>query len=50
MMYPKINSAQTIILYCEMLEFCNIVISPGSRNAPLAIGFASNKSLTVIVL
>jgi 2-succinyl-5-enolpyruvyl-6-hydroxy-3-cyclohexene-1-carboxylate synthase len=43
MMCPKINSAQTIILYCEMLEFFNIVISPGSRNAPLAIGFASNK-------
>ena len=43
MMYPKINSAQTIILYCEKFEFFNIVISPGSRNAPLAIGFASNK-------
>ena len=42
-MYPKINSAQTIILYCEKFEFFNIVISPGSRNAPLAIGFASNK-------
>ncbi|MDB3900943.1 2-succinyl-5-enolpyruvyl-6-hydroxy-3-cyclohexene-1-carboxylic-acid synthase [Flavobacteriaceae bacterium] len=42
MMYPKINSAQTIILYCEKFEFFNIVISPGSRNAPLAIGFASN--------
>ena len=43
MMYPKINSAQTIILYCEKFEFFNIVISPGSRNAPLVIGFASNK-------
>ena len=42
-MYPKINSAQTIILYCEKFEFFNIVISPGSRNAPLVIGFASNK-------
>jgi len=42
MMYPQINSAQTIILYCEKFEFFNIVISPGSRNAPLAIGFASN--------
>ena len=42
MIYPKINSAQTIILYCEKFEFFNIVISPGSRNAPLAIGFASN--------
>ena len=43
-MYPKINSAQTIILYCEKFEFFNIVISPGSRNAPLAIGFASETS------
>ncbi len=43
MIYPKINSAQTIILYCEKFNFFNIVISPGSRNAPLAIGFASNK-------
>ena len=44
MKYPSIYSAQTIILYCEKFGFKNIVISPGSRNAPLAIGFASNKN------
>ena len=43
MMYPKIPSAQTIILYCIKIGIKHIVISPGSRNAPLAIGFASNE-------
>ncbi|MDC3246326.1 thiamine pyrophosphate-binding protein [Flavobacteriaceae bacterium] len=42
MKYPSIQSAQTIILHCERFGFNNVVISPGSRNAPLAIGFASN--------
>ena len=44
MKYPSIHSAQTIIFYCEIFGFKNIVISPGSRNAPLAIGFTSNSS------
>lgn len=42
MKYPSIQSAQTIILHCERFGFNNVVISPGSRNVPLAIGFASN--------
>jgi 2-succinyl-5-enolpyruvyl-6-hydroxy-3-cyclohexene-1-carboxylate synthase len=42
MKYPSIQSAQTIILHCERFGFNNVVISPGSRNTPLAIGFASN--------
>ena len=41
-MYPKIPSAQTIILSCIELGITDVVISPGSRNIPLAIGFASN--------
>ena len=41
-MYPKIPSAQTIILSCVELGITDVVISPGSRNIPLAIGFASN--------
>ena len=44
MKYPSIHSAQTIIFYCEKFGFKNIVISPGSRNAPLAIGFTSSSS------
>ena len=43
-MYPKIPSAQTIILICVKLKIKNVVISPGSRNIPLAIGFASNEA------
>ena len=42
-MYPTIPCAQTIILSCLKLGITDVVISPGSRNAPLAIGFASNK-------
>ena len=42
-MYPTIPCAQTIILSCLKLGITNVVISPGSRNAPLTIGFASNK-------
>ena len=43
MKYPKIPVAQTLILSCVQYNFCNVVISPGSRNVPLAIGFASNE-------
>ena len=42
MMFPKIPAAQTVILYCEKYQIEDVVISPGSRNAPLSIGFASN--------
>lgn len=40
--YSKIPIAQTIVLLCEKFGFKNVVISPGSRNAPLVVGFASN--------
>ena len=43
MKYPEIPVAQTLILSCIQYNFCNVVISPGSRNVPLAIGFASNQ-------
>jgi 2-succinyl-5-enolpyruvyl-6-hydroxy-3-cyclohexene-1-carboxylate synthase len=42
MQYPKIPSAQTIIEICYAKGIKNIVISPGSRNAPLTIGFVNN--------
>ena len=41
--YPTIPVAQTLILSCLKFDFFDVVISPGSRNVPLAIGFASNK-------
>lgn len=42
MIYPKIPLAQSIIEICRAKGIQNIVISPGSRNAPLTIGFANH--------
>ncbi|MES2544343.1 MAG: 2-succinyl-5-enolpyruvyl-6-hydroxy-3-cyclohexene-1-carboxylic-acid synthase [Bacteroidota bacterium] len=42
MIYPEIPLAQSIIQICLAKGITNIVISPGSRSAPLTIGFASN--------
>ncbi len=42
MIYPKIALAQSIIEICSAKGIHNIIISPGSRNAPLTIGFAQN--------
>ena len=39
MTYPKIPLAQTVIQLCKPKNIKHIVISPGSRNAPLTIGF-----------
>lgn len=46
MIYPKIPLAQSIIQICLAKGVNHIVISPGSRNAPLTIGFASNQNFT----
>jgi len=42
MMYSNIPSAQTLVLYFQSREVKNIVISPGSRNAPLTLSFTKN--------
>ena len=42
MKVPKIKLAQTIVKLCEYKEIEHIVISPGSRNAPLTIGFSNH--------
>jgi 2-succinyl-5-enolpyruvyl-6-hydroxy-3-cyclohexene-1-carboxylate synthase len=42
MIYPKIPLAQSIIEICLAKGLTEIVISPGSRNAPLTIGFVNN--------
>ncbi|WP_461532808.1 2-succinyl-5-enolpyruvyl-6-hydroxy-3-cyclohexene-1-carboxylic-acid synthase [Sinomicrobium sp.] len=39
MIYPKIPLAQYILQWCKKSQIRDIVISPGSRNAPLTIGF-----------
>ena len=42
MKYPKIPLAQTVIELCKAHKIEHIVISPGSRNAPLIIGFSND--------
>lgn len=42
MIYPRIPLAQSVIEICKAKDIQHIVISPGSRNAPLTIGFANN--------
>lgn len=42
MIYPKIPLAQTVIQLCKAKGVKHIVISPGSRNAPLIIGFSND--------
>ena len=45
--YPKqsfseIPLAQTVVKFCEIKRINHIVISPGSRNAPINLGFTNN--------
>lgn len=42
MKYPKIPLAQTIVGLCKEKKIQHIIISPGSRNAPLTIGFTED--------
>ncbi len=42
MKYSVIPSAQAVIKHCKARGIANIVISPGSRNAPLTLGFTSD--------
>lgn len=41
-MYSDIPSAQTLVLHFKSRGIRNIVISPGSRNAPLTVGFTKH--------
>lgn len=40
--YPKIPLAQSLLTICKAKGVKHIVISPGSRNAPLTIGFVND--------
>ncbi len=44
-LYSKIPLSQTIVALCEAKGIHHIVISPGSRNAPLTIGFTENPNM-----
>ena len=40
-MYPKKQLAQLVLSACQFYKIDKVVISPGSRNAPLTIGFTN---------
>ncbi|WP_026809222.1 2-succinyl-5-enolpyruvyl-6-hydroxy-3-cyclohexene-1-carboxylic-acid synthase [Arenibacter latericius] len=42
MKYSIIPSSQTVVYHCKARGIKNIIISPGSRNAPLTIGFTED--------
>ncbi|WP_405206810.1 2-succinyl-5-enolpyruvyl-6-hydroxy-3-cyclohexene-1-carboxylic-acid synthase [Aquimarina sp. LLG6339-5] len=44
-LYSKIPLSQTIVALCEAKGILHVVISPGSRNAPLTIGFTENPTM-----
>ncbi|SDX27940.1 2-succinyl-5-enolpyruvyl-6-hydroxy-3-cyclohexene-1-carboxylate synthase [Lutibacter oricola] len=43
--YPKNKLAQLIIASCAAHKIEHVVVSPGSRNAPLTIGFSNHPSI-----
>jgi len=50
-LYPKKQLAQLVISACQYFNIDTVVLSPGSRNAPLTVGFANHpqiKSLSVV--
>ncbi|MCK0192113.1 2-succinyl-5-enolpyruvyl-6-hydroxy-3-cyclohexene-1-carboxylate synthase [Arenibacter sp. F20364] len=42
MKYSTIPSAQSVVYHCKARDIKNIIISPGSRNAPLTISFTED--------
>lgn len=46
--HPKKELAQLVIASCIINEIEHIVISPGSRNAPLIIGFNASKNSKIL--
>jgi 2-succinyl-5-enolpyruvyl-6-hydroxy-3-cyclohexene-1-carboxylate synthase len=46
MKYSSIPLAQTVVAQCKRNGITNIVISPGSRNAPLTISFSKDSFFT----
>ncbi|GGH02153.1 2-succinyl-5-enolpyruvyl-6-hydroxy-3-cyclohexene-1-carboxylate synthase [Polaribacter pacificus] len=44
-MYPKNELAQLVVSACHQYGLTNVVISPGSRNAPLTVGFVNHPEI-----
>ena len=47
-LYPSIPLAQTIVQFCAVKKIQHIVISPGSRNAPLTKGFTYFTTYSIV--
>ena len=48
--FPKNTLAQNIVNYCENYDIKTVVISPGSRNAPLIIGFNNSEKIEALAI
>ena len=46
--YPKKELAQLVLQQCLAYKIKNVVISPGSRNAPLTIGFVNHPEINAL--
>ena len=47
-MFPKKELAQIVISACHQFNIETVVISPGSRNAPLTIGFSNHPEIETL--
>ena len=47
-MFPKKELAQLVISACYQFHIDTVVISPGSRNAPLTIGFSNHSEIETL--
>lgn len=47
-MYPKKQLAQLVISACQQFNIDTVVVSPGSRNAPLTIGLSNHKGINTL--
>ena len=47
-MYPKKPLAQLVISACHQFKIDTVVISPGSRNAPLTVGFSNHPNIKTL--
>ncbi len=44
-MYSKKELSQWVVAYCVAYDVEHVIISPGSRNAPLTIGFTNHPKI-----
>jgi len=47
-MFPKKELAQLVVSACHQYNIDTVVISPGSRNAPLTIGFSNHPNIETL--